>query len=103
MPWQIHTAFRKIGVGTDLHFIESPTIPGYAAPITVGSNVHVELALGAVTVIRILSVDLQEITIQDADNKTWRLTPHTDGDFPTGVSSPGLNSQDWVVRSEIQG
>ena len=65
MPWQVHTAFQNIGVGTDLHFIESPTIPGYAATITAGSNIHVELALGAVTVIRILSVEPQSLTQND--------------------------------------
>jgi hypothetical protein len=103
MAWEAHTNFRQIGAGTTLHLIESPTVPGYPpGPIQVGSDMAVEFAAGTRGKVKVISASQDEMVIQEPSGRTWKLTPWLASDFPVSIDSPGLNSQDWVVRSETQ-
>lgn len=103
MAWEAHTNFGKIGVGTSLHLIESPTVQGYPpGPLQVGSDIAIEFAAGARGKAKIISASHDEMVLQEPSGKTWKLTPWQTSDFPVSINSPGLNSQDWVVRSETQ-
>ncbi len=104
MSWMAHTGFRELKAGTALHLTER-TIVGYPpSPLEEGALVPVELATGARTSFTIVRVEPEHVFIQLADGTIWRMTPHdTSRDFPVGIDSPYLNSQDWVIRSRAEG
>ena len=103
MAWVGHTKFPKIGVGTSLRLVESPTIPGRSpSPVQAGSEIEIEMAAGARTKATIVSVSDNEIQIELPDGTLWQMTHLTPNDFPVKIDSRGLNAQDWVIRFQIQ-
>lgn len=102
MTWMAHTGFRELKVGTTLHLTER-TIVGYpASPLEEGASVPIELGTGARTSFTLVKVAPGQVFVQLPDRSIWKMTPHTPNDFPVGIVSPGLNSQDWVIRSRAQ-
>ena len=100
MPWVARTSFRNIGVGTSIRLEEVPTIPGRPpGPVEVGSEMSIEMPAGAVTKAAIVSVSDNEILLRLPNGSVWQMTHRTPFDPPVEIISPGLNQQDWVVRS----
>jgi hypothetical protein len=103
MAWEAHTNFRQLGIGTSLHLVESPTVVGYPpSPIQIGAVMAVEFGPNTRGKVTVLSASQYEMVIQEPAGKIWRLTPWEPSDSPVRINSPGLNWQDWVIRSEIQ-
>lgn len=100
MAWLGRTTFSNIGVGTSLRLEEVPTVPGRApTKLKVGSEIAIEMAAGATVKATILSVSDNEIQLKLPDGAVWQMTHLTPYDPPVNIKSPGLNHQDWVVRS----
>lgn len=102
MPWVGRTNFSTFGVGTSLRLDleEIPTIPGRSpSPVRAGSKIEIEMAPGVRTKATIVSVADNEIQIELPDGTVWEMTHRTPFDPPIEIKSPGLNQQDWVVRS----
>ena len=103
MAWVGRTNFSKIGVGTSLRLVETPTIPGRSpSPVQAGSEIEIEMAAGVRTKVTIVSVADNEIQMELPDGTVWQMTHLTPNDFPVRIDSPGLNAQDWVIRFQIQ-
>jgi hypothetical protein len=49
---------------------------------------------------RILASSHHEATIELEDGSRWRMTPSTHTDPPRSFHIGGIDSQDWVVRSD---
>ena len=58
-----------------------------------------EMAAGVRTKATILSVADNEIQMKLPDGTVWQMTHRTPFDPPVEIKSPGLNQQDWVIRS----
>ena len=100
MAWVGRTKFSTIGVGTLLRLEETPTIPGKSpSPVKPGSKILIEMADGVETKATILSVADNEIQLKLPNGTVWQMTHLTPFDPPVNLQSPGLNHQDWVVRS----
>ena len=100
MAWVGRTNFSKIGVGTSLRLEEHPTIPGrLPSPVRAGSKIEIEMAAGVRTKATIVSIADNEIQLRLPDGTVWQMTHRTPYDPPIEIKSPGLNQQDWVVRS----
>ena len=101
MSWIARTKFSQIGVGTSLRLEEVPTIPGRSpTPVQAGSELAIEMA-GRRTKAKILSVADNEIQLRLPDGTVWQMTHHNPYDPPVEIKSPGLNQQDWVIRSAL--
>ena len=100
MAWVGRTNFSEIGVGTSLRLEEIPTVPGRVpSPVQVGSELTIEMAAGVQTKATIISVADNEIELKVPDGAVRQMTHRTPYDPPVNLKSPGLNHQDWVVRS----
>jgi hypothetical protein len=100
MPWVGRTKFSTIGVGTSIRLEEIPTVPGRSpSPVQTGSEIVIEVPGGVETKATVLSVADNEIKLKLPDGTVWQMTHHNPFDPPINVESPGLNQQDWVVRS----
>jgi hypothetical protein len=100
MTWIGRTSFSEIGVGTSLRLEEMPTIPGRkSTPVQPGSDIAIEMAAGVKTKANVLSVADNEIQLKLPDGTVWQMTHRTPFDPPIEIKSPGLNQQDWVIRS----
>jgi hypothetical protein len=100
MAWAGRTNFSEFGAGTSLRLEEIPTIPGrLPSPVRTGSEIEIEMAAGVRTKATIVSVADNEIQIELPDGTVWQMTHRTPYDPPVEIKSPGLNQQDWVVRS----
>ena len=100
MTWVGRTSFSEIGVGTSLRLEEMPTIPGRKpTPVQAGSEIAIEMATGIKTKANVLSVADDEIRLKLPDGTVWQMTHRTPFDPPIEIKSPGLNQQDWVIRS----
>jgi hypothetical protein len=100
MAWIGRTKFSTIGVGTSLRLEETPTVPGkLPSPVKAGSEIPIEMAGGAKTKANILRVADNEIQLRLPNGTVWQMTHLTPFDPPVNLQSPGLNHQDWVVRS----
>jgi hypothetical protein len=100
MAWVGRTNFSEIGVGTSLRLEEIPTIPGRSpSPVRARSKIDIEMAAGVRTKATIVSVADNEIQMKLPDGTVWQMTHRTPFDPPVEIKSPGLNQQDWVVRS----
>jgi hypothetical protein len=104
MGWKALTNFVRIGVKTSFHLVESPAIAGRPpSALQIGAKIPVELADNTQSSFTILSIDDGTACIQALDGTVWLMTPHSERDFPMSFqSSPNLNSQNWVIRSQIQ-
>lgn len=101
MAWEGRTKFSKLDVGTSLRLEEVPTIPGRTpSPVQAGSEITIEMAGGVKTNATILLVADTEIQLKLSDGSVWQMTHLTQFDPPVNIESPGLNHQDWVIRSE---
>lgn len=100
MTWKGRTKFSEIGLGTSIRLEEIPTIPGHSpGPVEPGSEIVIEMAGGVKIKATIVSVTDNEIQLRLPDGAIWQMTHRTPFDPPVQVISPGLNQQDWVVRS----
>ena len=100
MAWVGRTNFAEIGVGTSLRLEEIPTIPGRSpSPVRARSQIDIEMAAGVRTKATIVSVADNEIQMKLPDGSVWHMTHRTPFDAPVEIKSPGLNQQDWVIRS----
>jgi len=100
MAWVGRTKFPEIGVGTSIRLEEVPTIPGHSpSPVEAGSEITIEMAGGIKIKATIVSVTDNEIQLRLPDGAIWQMTHRTPFDPPVHITSPGLNQQDWVVRS----
>ena len=100
MVWVGRTKFPQFGAGTSLRLEETPTIPGRPpTPVRTGSEIEIEMAAGVRTKATIVSVADNEIQMKLPDGTVWQMTHRTPFDPPVEIKSPGLNQQDWVVRS----
>ena len=102
MAWVGRTNFSEIGVGTSLRLEEIPTMPGRSpSPIRARSKIDIEMAAGVRTKATIVSVADNEIQMKLPDGTVWQMTHRTPFDPPVEIKSPGLNQQDWVIRSGL--
>ena len=100
MTWKGRTKFSEIGLGTSIRLEEIPTISGHSpSPVELGSEIAIEMAGGVKIKATIVSVTDNEIQLRLPDGAIWQMTHRTPFDPPVQIISPGLNQQDWVVRS----
>ncbi|MGD0634363.1 MAG: hypothetical protein ABSA13_08820 [Beijerinckiaceae bacterium] len=103
MGWKGLTNFVRIGAKTSLHLVESPAVADSPpCALQIGAKIPVELADNTQSSFTILSIGDGSAFIQALDGTVWLMTPHSEHDFPMSFqSSPNLNSQNWVIRSQV--
>ena len=97
------TGYQTIGVKTSLHITESPTIVGVPPnSLPAGYTLPIRHPDSSITKAIINTITPIAAEIQLPDGTRWRMTPHDpNADFPTMISSPGLHTQEWVIREKL--
>jgi hypothetical protein len=98
VKWYAQTISAVLGKGSIIHFTEMTT-PG-VGPSTIKTSDEFNLGYpgGTTSGGKILAATTDTLTLEIKDKTTWTLTPHTSNDQPVSIESPGLHSQNWVVR-----
>jgi hypothetical protein len=98
MNWTVKTNAAKLAKKAILHFTEMTGRDAPPSRLAAGDTFNLELADGSRTGGTVRSMIDSTLEIELKDGSAWTLTPHRDGDGPLGIESPGLHSQDWVIR-----
>lgn len=101
MPWTASTNHSQIAEGTSFHIIESPQSEGEETRgLPVGTSLVIEFPSNERTKARVVQSSRGEAIIE-IDGNQWRVTPWAQQDAPVLIRSPGMYSEDWVVRSRV--
>lgn len=102
MGWHADTMYMKISIGTSFHIVESPTIwQGSPQELKSGDTFPIHHPDGTITSARVVQASADEVAIELSGGTKWRMTRHAPNDPPVSISSPGLRSQEWVIRSQL--
>lgn len=99
--WDVRTSSLHLGVGVRLHFVARMQSPGKPDILQPGDQLDFYVAMTSGGKGQVLSASPKELIIATSAGDTWRLTPPVSRDLPPSISSPGLHSQDWVIRDRV--
>jgi hypothetical protein len=85
-----------------LHILADGQVRGAPPPaLTSGLEVHVEHAADLYRFkASVAKASATEVILEMPDGLRWRLTPWTPRDQPVGITTTGMYTEDWVVRSQ---
>jgi hypothetical protein len=102
MRWEAHTNFDRVGVGTSFSVLATCRSDDQPADVlTNGVELWIMRNDGPWIRTTVISASLDEVIIEMEDGSRWLMSPLRLGETDSGITTQGLHSQDWKIRSDL--
>jgi hypothetical protein len=100
MRWEAHTNSKFITIGTTFSILATPQVAEDKPDLlTGGAEIWIVPDIGPRVPAVVVSATPEEAVIEMQDGSRWLMTPVLFGEIGSGITTAGMRSQDWIIRS----
>lgn len=99
--WEGRSASQQLKVGTPILLMAKAQIRGQPRDVLNGpQDIWIELDTKWVEA-RLTEADPSRAILQMPEGERWVLTPRQGDEWGSNITTPGMYSEDWIVREQL--